>query len=523
MSFFQSITEFFQSIFMASSPEIKQKQALRKIEADFKGQTPAIYKDGAVLESFAEALRMMFEQTKPIMEILSDTICSTDLERNHRFTEQLLLTGFPPDVQEILESLSYEKRKEGARESESISRFFESEHRQLEKAIKYLNTPEFARIDAVLDRIKQLYDICKYQYMTVLRIFDSNYSVGGVPHFQPVPTELLESSLEELYYVTVGMTLTKSTCNAIMALYRLYNPAKFTDETKEKTLSTLKKIQALLHQVFTEDNLKNLIRLSKKDPEYTPKKAIYQEESRRKYGEYLENRFQIDGARLKGELQDETISNELNQLFNDATLVPVLGYNFDLNAQLIQSTPVAFMYVMPMQILKNFLKLYYEPHVKPLLNDIVIEGYFSNPAYKSEFSSYVYALNESIDRITGFEEKFHRNGDFDEAQITSLIRDSHKDNVFVGRLKELVDNINKTAKDTIQTEVNNVFHVYKIAGEILVESKKSSSDSIGNLKVLMLSSRNRDNSETLEKQYSLWKVFLEIMKNYVIISNVEKK
>ena len=134
MSFFKNISDFFQSIFMASSPEVKQKQALKKLASDLKNTDPQIYRDGSVLPPFADALKIMFENTKPIMDILSDTICTTDLERNHRFTEQLLLTGFPEEIQEILLSLTYEKRKERAREAESISRFFESEHRQLENS-----------------------------------------------------------------------------------------------------------------------------------------------------------------------------------------------------------------------------------------------------------------------------------------------------------------------------------------------------------------------------------------------------
>ena len=525
MSFFQSISDFFQSIFSSSSPEVKQKLALKRIESELKATNPQIYKDATVQPAFAEGLRIMFNCTKPIMNILSDTICSPDLERNHRFTEQLLLTGFPPEIQEILDSLSYEKRKAGAREAESISRFFEGEHRQLEKAIKYLNTPEFTKIDAVLDNIKQLYDICKFPYATVLTMFDQSFSTSDsyTPTFQSAPAELLEGHLEELYYVTAGMDISKSTCNAIVALYQLYQNPTSVRDISEQTLANLRKIQSLVRHVFTPENLKNLIRVAKKDSTHEPKKAVYQENSRRKYADYLENRFQVDGMRLKGELQDETISAELKELFGNATLMPVVGYNNDLGNQLIQSSPVSFMFVMPMQILKNFLNMYYMEHVKPLLNDIVIEGYFNNPAYKSEFSSYVFALNESIDRITLFEEKFQRGKQFDEAQITGLIRDSHKDNIFVNRLKELVDTINRTAKDLIQDEVNHVFQVYKIAGEILLESKKANSDTISNLKVLTLSSRNRDNTEILEKQYGLWTIFLEIMKNYVIITNIEKK
>ena len=68
-----------------------------------------------------------------------------------------------------------------------------------------------------------------------------------------------------------------------------------------------------------------------------------------------------------------------------------------------------------------------------------------------------------------------------------------------------------------------MFHVYKLVGEILVESKTASSNNITNLRILLLSSRNRDNSEYMEKQHGLWTLFFEIMKNYVIITNTEKK
>ena len=176
-----------------------------------------------------------------------------------------------------------------------------------------------------------------------------------------------------------------------------------------------------------------------------------------------------------------------------------------------------------MSLLKNFLKHYFIEHVKPLLNDIVIEGFFSNQSYKSEFSSVVFALNDAYERIVAFEGKFKRGSAFDEANITSLIKDSHKDPSFESTLKDLIDIINKQAKEVIQAETTNVFLLYKKINDILVESKKPSSEIIQNLKVLMISSRNRDNSDFMESQYGQWKVFLEIMKNYVIIGTIEKK
>ena len=53
---------------------------------------------------------------------------------------------------------------------------------------------------------------------------------------------------------------------------------------------------------------------------------------------------------------------------------------------------------------------------------------------------------------------------------------------------------------------------------LLADAKKPNCEIISNLKVLMMSSRNRDNSDLLEQQYSRWGTFFDIMKNYAIIS-----
>src|SRR5574344_2228855 len=103
MSLLQSIAEFSQSIFMSSSPDVQKRQVLRKIENELKEIHLVIFKNELVQPNFAEALRVLYVNTKPVDDILAETISSDDLQRNNRFTEQLLLTGLPPDAQETLE------------------------------------------------------------------------------------------------------------------------------------------------------------------------------------------------------------------------------------------------------------------------------------------------------------------------------------------------------------------------------------------------------------------------------------
>ncbi|MBQ0039919.1 MAG: hypothetical protein KBS64_05790 [Treponema sp.] len=525
MSFLQKISEFFQSLFSPSSPDSIQRQAIRRVENDLKAVAPNLYKNSLIQPDFAETLRVLFENTNPILDILSQTLCSSDLECARRYEEQLLLTGFSEEAKTILEDFAYEKRRVGAMEAENITRYFESEHRQLEKVIRELNSQEFIKIDATLDKIKQLNDICRFSYVTALKVFDSRYTTDPnyEPMFQALPPDLLENSLLDLYFVISDMDITNSVYNGVLALAKLLRGGAVTDEYASKLKENFKKIQGIIKHIFTKEVLIGLIRIAKKNCELVPDRAVYKSNGRQKYADYLENRFRVDESRLKSEIQDATISNEIKQIFGQTTLVPVVGYSKELDFQLRQSTPCSFMWITPMQLLKNFIKEYFTDHVKPLLNDIVIEGFFMNQSYKSEFSSVVFALNDAAERIEAFESKFKRGSVFDEANITSLIRDSHKDSSFQSTLKDMIDKVNKSAKDVIQTETSNIFQLYKKLSDILVESKKPSSEVIQNLKVLMISSRNRENSDFMESQFGQWKVFLEIMKNYVIIGNIEKK
>lgn len=525
MTLLQSIVEFFQSIFMASSPEVKKRQALRKIENDLKNSTPVLYKNEMVQVNFAETLRVLCINTKPIGDLLAETICSEDLNLSRRYEEQLLFTGFDAEAKDILSNMEYDRRKEGARNAQSVSRFLESEHRQLEKVVRQLNSPDFLKIDAVINKIKQLNDICKYSYVTALRLFDSNFSpiANYSPSFSYLSADLLETSLMDLYYVLAGMDITVSLNKAVLALAQLKNGGELSPQAANSLTGNLKKIQNICKNIFTKTTLINLIRIAKKDPDFTPGQASYQTNQRQQYADYLENRFHVDESRLKNELQDEKIISQVHALFGDKQLLYLSGYGQGLNDQLKQSTPCSFSYVLPVQVLKTFITDFYENGARILLNDIVIEGFFNNPVYKSEFSAIVFACNEAVDRIAEFEQLFTRGGEFDEAIIVSLIHDSHKEASLVSQLKATVDKANKRAKDLLQTEANNIFALSKKITDIILESKKPSSDVITNLKMLMISSRNRASAEQVEKQEGLLKIFLEIMKNYVIIGNIDKK
>ncbi|MBR0098637.1 MAG: hypothetical protein IJP90_02865, partial [Treponema sp.] len=108
-------------------------------------------------------------------------------------------------------------------------------------------------------------------------------------------------------------------------------------------------------------------------------------------------------------------------------------------------------------------------------------------------------------------------------QLRGLIQDSRANPDFLKKVGALVDNINNQAHKLIQELSRVLYQLYMEIGELIVDSKKSKSDMVSNIKVLLSSARNHDGAGMIEQQQENWKLFLKIMKNYAIIGEIEKE
>ena len=63
MGLFQAISEFFESIFKKSSPEVQKKQQLKKLEQEIREFQPSICKNGFLQPNFGEALYTIYKHT----------------------------------------------------------------------------------------------------------------------------------------------------------------------------------------------------------------------------------------------------------------------------------------------------------------------------------------------------------------------------------------------------------------------------------------------------------------------------
>lgn len=521
MGFFKIITNFFESLFSGSSGDSKTKSELKRIETELRLQTPQIYKNGFVLEGVAEAFYILFVETKQITTILSETVCSDDKQNAARYANKLIMTGFSSSIQEMYESLSYENKKEMILNSKNPDSEFEEQDKLFAKFIEALRQPEFIQINTVIGKLEQLYDICRFNYFSTLRTFNPDFSSDrdfSDYVINPLPLNTFEVVFMDLFYITSGFQLTNTVAKAIIALAYL----RYGNEAvnQELILSSLKKISYVLRHILTTDNLQKFIFLCKKDTLIRPQFAEYSSNALSSFIENLQKQYNVEKQRIETEVQDEEVASEIKRLFGGADLEILEGYNAEQDAYLRQNGALPFLWITPVQILKSFINYYLDDKIKTLLNDIVVEGYFNNTAYKSDFSAAVFSALECSERLKNFEDSFARGNDNDIALIRGYVRDGHQDPDFGKKLSQMINQINNQAKQLIQNETTQIANFSKKLEEIIEDSKTVNPTHISNIKILFNSTRNKENANQLESKFSDWKIFLDIMKNYAILGDI---
>ena len=523
MAFFQSLVEFIETFFLSSNPDVKMKLDIRKLENDLKMIKPEIYKNGQLTANFGNAFFVLYKETSFILDILQNTINSENVQVAHHYMDLLISTGFTGDYKQRIEKLSYENLRDNIINATNQAKAYDEQNKNLESILKFLQTPEFKKIEVVLGQIDRLYDICRFNYMNVIHLFDKNFDgIMPQPAYSNVDLEKMEEILMDLYFLVGNYELTSTQARVITVLAEQKNGGSINGECHEQIMACLKKISSVLKRCFNKEVLLSMLKIIKKNPDLTLMPGKYNHNIISLYTIRLQKRYTSNLERIQSEIKDKKIENDIKTLFEGKQIVNLQYYNEDTNRFLQTAGFPSLLWITPAMVLKSFILNFYPEDLQSLLDDIVVEGFFANQSYKTDFAAKVFTCSESIMRIQEFEQKFEKDGPFDMAVLKNLATESHKNAELGKKLSKKIETINAVIYHLLKKEVKALKDMYIILQTLLSESHKSKTENISNIKMLFSTVRNRDSVENLEKQINLWNFFLEIMKNYVIISGTDK-
>lgn len=526
MNFFGSLMRFFKSLFTPQTSENKLKNDLKDIETRLKEYNPPVYKSGLVLPVFAEALHTLLLHGNHFSELFQETIASEDTKIKHKAIDTILNTGFSPENRELYVSLLLQNRKTAIENAPDIQKEKDIQRKNFDTLMQSISGSAFTLLEESIGKLEKFAEVCNFPYIPVLSKFDSGY-IPNNPHYIPSFKELsaieLVNMLMDFYFVSYGVEINKNTAQLILILLTEKKEKALTTEEVDKELEHLKKIAHALKKQINSNLISLLLKGIKKDPFFIPptseSKFLYIKE----YKERFQNQYIANTQRIDTDMQNEKLHENINLLFHNRPLDEFEYYNDEANRLLEKVQLKSLIWVIPLNVIKTFIKVYYTITVEEVLITLVTEGYFASPETQSTFSSVVFACNDIKTRLNQFEESFADGKPYSMAILRQYAGSNKKINTSEKDIIKYIDTINKEAKDFIQAEVTNLSNLLIKLADIIHDKKKASPEIIINIKFLVTTAKTKENFENIEKQQAMLEKFIEIMKNYAIIGTVEKK
>ena len=525
MSFLNSFSEFFEMLFFGSNPESLKKRTLHKLESELKALTPSMLKNRNILPPFAEGLFILNQSCKPLIKILEESLLNPTSNVAAGYVDMLISTGFTSEDCLVVKSLQYEARKSVIENAENEKKEIDHQRNSLEKVIKNMNSSnQMSQIEVVITKLFHLHDICAFDYPKFIRAFAPDFTDAdgvGKPLFKPAPLMEQEQRLLDLYFVIKDFSVTASLAKALQAIEEHRTATALPQDKQAEITDNLKRISAVLTKLVTQDTVYKMLCIIKGDPKYEPGANKYEFHFLENYITRSRQMFDADTQRIINELKDERLSAELNALFEGKEIQNVSGYNNENNLILQKTSTQMFMWVTPLQIMKTFFCFYFSQGIQSLLNDIVVEGFFSNTNMQSSFGSEVFYCGGIMARIAEFEHSFEENQENNFSSIMRLASNSKANPDLAKRLISKMSEVNMHVKTMLQTDMSNFKKLTREVNDLLNDSKKGSPELVSNIKMVLFSTRNKEYTSMLENQFPYWQKFIELMKNYVVFTDKE--
>lgn len=226
------------------------------------------------------------------------------------------------------------------------------------------------------------------------------------------------------------------------------------------------------------------------------------------------------------QVKDKHLKENIRALFNiedDSDVnIPFLGnYNPEVNKKLQEKKLRKFEHVKAIALIKMFFDKHYFKYIRELIDKLVVEGEFSDKSVGTQFSNYIYELEDDYKNLLAFKKQVEES-----ESVKVLLRglsasgslDPSQKSVLVNKISEL----NTTAKDIIESTLPKLLEIQSIIRNALEDSHTKNPRFIYNIKSIGgLANKTYLNQLTgISKKITQ---FLKIMKNFHLVVSSEFK
>lgn len=521
MGFLASLELFFSRLFARDPEEARKRAELKRIHLFLAEHRPPYYrpKQNLILPGFANSVFSFAASLKPLAELARATVANSDVRVSQRYFDYLIDCRLSPQARERKAALTFDEmldRVTSALDSDHEIELISQEFQSLLREIEGLGPRE---TNYELSEVDRFIELCRHDYERVLGLFDPGVSLDSAdrrPEFAPVDAEQILPELIDFYYVTEGFFFSDSLRQSLVRLLERKNSSGVDDARKRKVEKICSQLEKLLAERLDKETLLALIRAAKGDPVYTPSTPRDRRDFVDSYRKRLAQQFEHDRDRIQRERHENAISADIRNLFGEAEILEVEGYDEDADSYLRKESPTSFTWIKPVRILKTFVAQVYDPILKEAVKRILVEGYFENKNYQNNLANILYQCERCGARIAEFEQQMTGSGRISIVAMKRYVEEMRRGKDIAPFLSRLVDAINAKAKEIVEDEAVLFAMLGDALTELLADYRKSSPDLVTNIRTFA-GGRNREIMGQILAGRDRINLLVKVMRNFTFV------
>ncbi len=328
---------------------------------------------------------------------------------------------------------------------EAISKHFESFSRE---AVENANT--------LYTNFIYLKRLAEYDFVSLLRRFDPDFSFKTTPNFTEVAAEALLPYLVELESIFIQIDFSLNNFEILKKLLEVKKFMNIEDEVEEENLEE-EIIQLLtnLKNISYERSFTNIIKILKKDPAYSASVLFTRFDLFKIYCDTFYKRIKYITDSCFKDKKSKEIETYVNKVFKNIEWVGI--YNNEVSDLLEGRGFGSFEYVYHIATINTFLTDYFNNSIKGFLSLVLLSGFFLDKFFQKTLSDLTYDLEKFEEKFNDFYREMQKEGGtakkvlgyLERRDITSDIKKT---------IERLITSINSNAKELF-SEFSNIFFI----------------------------------------------------------------
>lgn len=507
------------------SGDNKNLMRLRELKRIFKNFRPSKYryitKEKRITNLFLQRMITFSDAINVFKPVLDTTLFNSDEKKAQLFLNHFVESNLPEDVVAKREKFTKDIMWNKIMESETLSKGIKTIEDEFRMYMNFLTRKNMPKLESEYYLMYKLNTLSTFNFDLFFSKFDSDYRGTGKPAFAPIIGDEILNDLKDLYFLITSLPAKTDLVSAF---------AKLFGRTQEDFKHLAKKAQQsvnLIYKMISDELSPGIILNMCRYISEESKLKINVDQKifgiLEKYRKQIEDRFIKNKDYVIEKYSEKSLQQDIQDLFKGKHLLKIEGYTDELIKLIEENNFSPISGIQAIRITKTFILEIYEEQIKETINQLILEAFFNEKDFQTDFSNKFFSANELKDYMLGFEESLSTTGK-NSFQYLKTVLHNFRANTATGENKviKLIETTNDRIRHANEKCADILYQLGTSLYKIIQDYKSPKPTYISNVKNIR-GGQNKEFINNLASSYNSTAKYIKIIKNFVMVDPASKK